>query len=93
MIPVNERSVQKYHVSCNMKSIMSRVAESTEEAVRKHLRGISLAQLARKVPSSLAQDGRSEEVLDFHRRRKHFRLGITRLIATWAERHYPPRLC
>ena len=28
---------------------MSRVAESTEQAVRKHLAGITLAQLVRKV--------------------------------------------
>ncbi len=28
---------------------MSTVAESTEQAVRKHLRGITLAQLVRKV--------------------------------------------
>jgi Rrf2 family protein len=50
VIPVNERRVfRKCHVSCNMKSIMSGVAESTEEAVRQHLRGISLAQLVRKV--------------------------------------------
>jgi hypothetical protein len=32
-----------------MKSIMSGVAESTEAAVRKHLRGITLAQLVRGV--------------------------------------------
>lgn len=32
-----------------MKSIMSRVAESAEQAVRKHLTGITLAQLVRKV--------------------------------------------
>jgi hypothetical protein len=32
-----------------MKNIMSRVAESTEQAVRKHLAGITLAQLVRKV--------------------------------------------
>jgi Rrf2 family protein len=52
VIPVNERkALRKCRVSCNMKSIMSRVAESTEDAVRKHLRGISLAQLARKVRS------------------------------------------
>jgi hypothetical protein len=31
--------------------LMSRVAESTEQAVRKHLAGITLAQLARKLPS------------------------------------------
>jgi Rrf2 family protein len=35
VIPVNERKALKQcHVSCNMKSIMSRVAESTEQAVR-----------------------------------------------------------
>ena len=50
VIPVNERrALRKCHVSCNMKSIMSIVAESTEQAVRKHLRGITLAQLVRKV--------------------------------------------
>ena len=51
VIRVNERKALKQcHVSCNMKSIMSHVAESTEKAVRKHLRSISLAQLVRKVP-------------------------------------------
>jgi Rrf2 family protein len=50
VIPVNERkALQRCHVSCNMKRIMSCVAESTEQAVRTHLRGITLAQLARKV--------------------------------------------
>jgi DNA-binding IscR family transcriptional regulator len=50
VILVNERKALKQcHVSCNMKSIMSRVAESTEQAVRKHLAGITLAQLVRKV--------------------------------------------
>ena len=50
VIPLNERKALKQcHVSCNMKSIMRRVAESTEQAVRKHLRGITLAQLVRKV--------------------------------------------
>jgi Rrf2 family protein len=49
VIPVSERKALKQcHVSCNMKSIMSRVAESTEQAVRKHLTGITLAQLVRK---------------------------------------------
>jgi Rrf2 family protein len=52
VIPVNERkALKKCPVSCNMKTIMSRVAESTDEAVRKHLRGISLAQLVRRVRS------------------------------------------
>jgi hypothetical protein len=32
-----------------MKSIMSRVAESTEQAFRKHVTGITLAQPVRKV--------------------------------------------
>ena len=50
VILVNERKALKQcHGSCNMKSIMSRVAESTEQVVRKHLSGITLAQLVRKV--------------------------------------------
>ena len=50
VILVNERkALRRCHVSCNMKGIMSSVAESTEQAVRKHLRGITLAQLVRKV--------------------------------------------
>jgi len=52
VIRVNERKVfRKCPVSCNMKSVMSRVAEGAEDAVRKHLRGIILAQLVRKVRS------------------------------------------
>lgn len=52
VIPVNERkALKKCHVSCNMKDIMSRVAETTEDAVRKHLRGITLSQLVRRVRS------------------------------------------
>ena len=46
---IETRDAAQCHVSCNMKSIMSRVAVSTEQAVRKHLAGITLAQLARKV--------------------------------------------
>ena len=50
VIPVNERrELRQCDVSCNMKSIMSCVAESTEQAVRKHLRSVTLAQLVRKV--------------------------------------------
>jgi Rrf2 family protein len=50
VILINERKALKQcRVSCNMKSIMSGVAESTEQAVRKHLRGITLAQLVCKV--------------------------------------------
>ena len=51
VILVNERKALKQcRVSCNMKGIMSSVAESTEQAVRTHLRRITLAQLVRKVP-------------------------------------------
>lgn len=50
VISINEREAMKHcHVSCQMKSIMSKVAGSTEEAVRKHLRAITLADLVRKV--------------------------------------------
>jgi Rrf2 family protein len=50
VILVNERkALKRCHVSCQMKSIMSSVAESTDRAVRKHLRGITLAQLVRQV--------------------------------------------
>ena len=50
VIPVSERkALRQCHVSCNMKGIMGRVAETTEQAVRKHLAGITLAQLVRKV--------------------------------------------
>jgi hypothetical protein len=50
VILVNERrALKQCHVSCNMKSIMSSVAESTEQAVRKHLADITLAQLVRTV--------------------------------------------
>jgi Rrf2 family protein len=53
VIPVNERrALKRCHVSCNMKSIMTRVAETTEQAVRKHLRRITLAELVRKVRPS-----------------------------------------
>jgi Rrf2 family protein len=53
VIPVNERkALRKCHVSCNMKSIMSGIAEGAEDAVRKHLRGITLAQLLRQVGSA-----------------------------------------
>ena len=52
VIPVNERKALKHcHVSCNMKSIMSHVAATTEQAVRKHLRSITLALLVRQVNS------------------------------------------
>ena len=50
VIRVNEReALSECHVSCNMKRIMSGVAEGTEDAVRRHLRGITLAQLVLKM--------------------------------------------
>lgn len=50
VIAVNERKALKHcHVSCHMKTIMSGVAESTEQAVRKHLRRITLKELLRKI--------------------------------------------
>ena len=50
VISINERKAMKHcQVSCQMKTVMSSVAESTEQAVRKHLRGITLAQLVRKM--------------------------------------------
>src|SRR5690348_15763780 len=46
VIRVNERKAsRRCDVSCQMKGIMGSVAESTERAVRKHLRGITLARL------------------------------------------------
>lgn len=52
VILINDRkALRRCHVSCNMKGIMTGVAESTEQAVRKHLRGITLEQLVRKVQS------------------------------------------
>ena len=50
VIAVNERKAFKHcRVSCNMREIMSGVAAGTENAVRRHLRGITLQQLMRKV--------------------------------------------
>ena len=52
VVPINERRVlKKCHVSCHMKSLMTHVAESTEDAIRTHLRRTSLADLVRKVPA------------------------------------------
>jgi Rrf2 family protein len=52
VIAVNERKALRHcDVSCHMKEIMSDVAESTEEAVRAHLRRITLQQLVRKIPA------------------------------------------
>lgn len=50
VVALNERRASKRcRVSCNMKGIMSAVAESTDEAVRKHLRRITLKMLVRKI--------------------------------------------
>ena len=50
VIPVNDRkALRKCHVSCNMPRIMSGVAQGTEDAVRRHFRRITLAQLVHKV--------------------------------------------
>ncbi len=50
VISVNGRkALKRCHGSCNMKHVMSCVADSTERAVRKHLRGITLAQLLRRI--------------------------------------------
>jgi Rrf2 family protein len=50
IIPVNERKAfPRCPVSCNMKRIMNRVAETAEMAVRKQLRTITLKQLVSQV--------------------------------------------
>ncbi|HEV2097069.1 MAG TPA: Rrf2 family transcriptional regulator [Chthoniobacterales bacterium] len=50
VIAINERKAWKHcAVSCHMKGIMSSVADGAEQAVRKHLRGITLKQLLRQV--------------------------------------------
>ena len=50
VIAVNERKVlRKCRVSCSMKQIMQRVSTGAEEAIRSHLRNITLQQLVRKI--------------------------------------------
>jgi Rrf2 family protein len=50
LLAVNERKAsRRCRVSCNMKKIMTAVAESAEESVQAHLRGIALAQIVRQV--------------------------------------------
>ncbi len=50
VIAINKRKASRHcPVSCNMKQIMGAVAESADNAVRKHLRGITLQHLVRKV--------------------------------------------
>lgn len=55
VIAINERKAFKNcRVSCNMREIMSGVAEGAEGAVREHLRGITLQKLLRKVRRAAA---------------------------------------
>lgn len=55
VIEINERKAFKHcRVSCNMREIMSGVATGAEDAVRRHLRGITLQQLMRKVRRAAA---------------------------------------
>ena len=50
IIPVNERKISRQcPVSCNMKRIMATVAQSADEALRKHLRRITLQELVQQV--------------------------------------------
>ena len=50
IIAVNERKVlRKCPVSCSMKQIMQRVSTGAEEAMRSHLRNITLQQLLRNI--------------------------------------------
>jgi len=53
VISVNDRkALRQCHVSCNMKRIMSTVARGTEEAVRRHLSRITLAEVVHNVGNS-----------------------------------------
>ena len=50
LIAISERKALTHcRVSCHMREIMSGVAAGAEDAVRQHLRGITLQQLLRKV--------------------------------------------
>lgn len=50
LIAISERKASRHcRVSCNMKEIMSGVAGGAEQAVRRHLREITLQSLLRKV--------------------------------------------
>ncbi len=50
VISISARNAfKKCPVSCGMKRIMTRVAEDTDDVVRKHLRNISLRQLLRTI--------------------------------------------
>ena len=59
VIAINRRkAARSCVVSCNMKEIMSCVAEGAEDAVRRHLRAIKLQQLLRKVKTKPATAAR-----------------------------------
>ena len=50
LLAVNQRKASRHcRVSCNMKKIITAVAESAEDTVQKHLRGIALTQVVRQV--------------------------------------------
>lgn len=50
VIAINQRKAWRHcDVSCHMKMIMGEVAEGAEDAVRKHLRRITLKQLVEKI--------------------------------------------
>ncbi len=53
VISVSKRkSFRRCPVSCNIKPIMSRVAEAAENAVRRQLRTITLKEIVRQIPES-----------------------------------------
>jgi Rrf2 family protein len=50
IIALNERKAARHcPVSCNMKRVMSSVAAGTDQAVKKHLRQITLQKVLRKI--------------------------------------------
>ncbi len=50
VIPLSERKAWKHcAVSCHMKGIMGRVAADAENAMRSHLKAITLRQLVRRI--------------------------------------------
>ncbi len=50
IIAVNERKVARHcPVSCNMKRVMSSVAQGTDQVVKKHLRQITLQKVVRQI--------------------------------------------
>ncbi|HEY1768925.1 MAG TPA: Rrf2 family transcriptional regulator [Chthoniobacterales bacterium] len=56
IIAINRRRAARHcPVSCQMKNVMTSVATSTDGAVRRHLRAITLQQVLRKVKTSAAR--------------------------------------